>query len=35
MILDAKISRITQLTRDTHPDNIVVALSEQEHRDGR
>jgi hypothetical protein len=31
MILDAQTSRITQLTRDIYPDNIVVAFSEQEH----
>jgi len=31
MILDAQTSRITQLTRDIDSDNMVVALSEQEH----
>ncbi len=31
MILDAQTSRITPLTRDIYPDNIVVALGEQEH----
>jgi hypothetical protein len=31
MIPDTQTSRITQLTRDINPDNIVVALSEQEH----
>jgi hypothetical protein len=31
MILDAQNSRITQLTRNIDPDNIVVALSEHEH----
>ena len=31
MLLDAQTSRITQLTRDIDSDNMVVALSEQEH----
>jgi hypothetical protein len=31
MILDAQTSRITQLTRDIDPDNIVAAFSGQEH----
>jgi len=31
MILVTPTCRITQLTRDINLDNIVVALSEQEH----